>query len=254
MAATGRARLGASQAQASRYTTTSVQLWVCAIALRPILYSALPARRPRRLLSPVWGIAVAGLLISFLVAQVVSIFQLRREWAVRLRGQAGLELMNYPNSDALLAALDRNIAEVRPGAVELNDLNRLHPPILPANRFDSITTATPAIGVFERPIAEPGGSIQVRGVAALPNGRPADCVVITRDSGEKVPTVIWMTQVAITRPEVAESGGPQASPGCWETTIPAGQIPLGGTNLSAWAFDAIHQIAYPLNGPHHQVE
>jgi hypothetical protein len=251
MAATGRARLGASQAQASRYTTTSVQLWVSAIAVWPILYAALPARRPHRRSSPLWAVAVAGLLISFFIAQVVSIFQLRREWALRLRGQAGLELMNYPNSDALLTAIDRNIAEVRPAAIELNDLNRLHPPIVPTNRFDSITTATVAIGTFEPSVTQPDGSIQVRGVAALPNGRPADCVVITCDSGEKVPTVIWMTQVAITKPEVADSGGPQASPGCWKATIPAGQIPPG-TNLSAWAFDAIHQAAYPLNGPRAQ--
>jgi len=250
MATSGRVALGVTQAQASRYTTTSLQLWVSAIALWPILSATLPACRPSRLATALGRLAVVGLLISFLIAQVRSIHEIRREWFERLRGQVGLELMNYPNSDAFLRTHDADHANLRQAAIEMNDLGRLYPPILPANRFDSITSQTSAQGIFQESIAQPNGSILVRGTACLPSGRPADCVVITRETDATHWTVIWMIRVAVNKSEIVKAAGPGASPGCWKGIIPARQIPSGNAALVAWAFDATNRTAYRLDKSH----
>jgi hypothetical protein len=245
MATSGRARMGVSQAQASRYTTTSVQMWVSAIALWAILGARLPVGRLRRGAFPICGLVVVGLLGSFFIAQVVSVFELRREWAVRLRGQAGLELMNYPNSDALLLTLDPIVPDLRGAAINMNNLGRLQPPILPPDHFDSVISTTAGQGDFQQSAVQADGSIQLRGSAHLPSGRPADCVVITRGDATH-PSVIWMTPVAISKPEIAEISSSGASPGSWTASIPTQQLFAENGPLLAWAFDATTRTAYRL--------
>jgi hypothetical protein len=186
------------------------------------------------------------LLISFFIAQSKSVLEMHKEWEVRLRGQAGLELMNYPNSDFLLRTLYPVGSELRLAATALNDLGRLDPPILAADDFSCITSPTPASGVFQECVAQSDGSIRVGGSALLPSGRPADCVLITQDTGRHS-TVIWMIRVAIGKTEIARIAPPETPPGCWKDTIPARQISAGKATLSAWAFDATTRTAYRLD-------
>ena len=245
MATTGRVRLGISQALASRYTTTSVQLWVSAIALWPILFATTPARRPLGIAKTLGMLAVSGLIISFFISQIRCINEIHTEWAERLRSQAGLELMYYPNSDSFVGGpIDPDLLSA---LIEMNDMGRLNPPILPADQFDSITSQTPAEGSFQEAITQPNGSIQVAGTAALPSGRPADCVLITCGPDAAHSTIIWMARVAIPKLDIANITASEASRAHWKDKIPAKQIPPGNATLAAWAFDATSRTAYPLD-------
>jgi len=88
----------------------------------------------------------------------------------------------------------------------------------------------------------PGGGLGAWGWASLPDGRPADAVLITRNDqlvGVAPHSALPRPDIAAVSPELFESG--------WQIDIP-GRAVIAGGSFGAWSYDTRTRRAYRLRG------
>lgn len=217
-AAMGRLGFGMGAAIEPRYTTFAAGFWVALVML-----SSMEKRR--------WGIAVA-ILACHLAAAIAILPKVRESHRDRLIARAAVQFVRVlPDPSLFQRLVYRDPAHAIPILEALSKIGYLNPPLVASALIPS---AGPTRGALEGVLRTGPHQFAMYGWALLPDGRPADAVVITRDS-----RIVALSERTIGRPD-------RPGPG-WDLPVTQ-RLAMPGAVYNAFAYDTSTRRAYPLQG------
>jgi len=256
MVTTGRLGFGVDQALTMRYTTFSLYLLVALVYLLPeILDDSL--RRGHFAKSGVWlkRLAVAAAVSLILVHALIFVLMIRHGARPARRGllhaKACLLFINVVADELCLTQkLYPDLRVLRDRAGALDRAGFLRPPLFKSDRVVDFAAAAGACseahGSFED-LSAAGDVYVASGRARLPDGgEPADAVILAYGRSEDDQRVFALAGMGVEGDPAVDAGRSAR----WRKTFPAGGLPAGTFELTAWAFDAAAGKAYKLCGAH----
>lgn len=231
MTAIGRASFGVKQAQDSRYTTVSVYLVLALLALAPIIWQHAAGRLSHRVQLTL-GRVLAGLAIAALVLQAITFYRgigsMQSTELRRLRGQAGIALLDFANVDEPLLMLYPQKHYIEGHIRYLDQLGVLHPGIRKPSEIPLPAEVDPTAGKL-RVFQGREGTWLAEGWACGPGGRAADAVILATASAGQITPLL----VASTRPDQKTPGAPSRDHS-FSVELPAG---VAYDQIAAWSYD-----------------
>lgn len=230
--AAGRASVGVRQALELRYTTFTIYLYV---ALIPLAFLAWSAPRLRALL-------VALLMAVHLAAAAATWPAMRANYRDALVAKAAVDLALVSVDHSALRQIvwprESEAVETIDGLARIGYVDALRSPSIAAIESKSSVP----LGAWNGVVRLADGGVGAWGWASLPDGRPADAVLIARNDqlvGVVPHTSLPRPDIGAASPELSESG--------WQMDIPR-QVIAGGGAFSAWSYDTRTRHAYRLPG------
>jgi len=228
-AAMGRLGFGMWAALEPRYTTFAAGFWVALVML-----SAMEAGPTLSRPGPAKSRTYVSLVILALhvVAAVAVLPKIRESNRDRLIARAAVQLCRVlPDQSLFQRLVYRDPAHAIPIVSALSDIGYLNPPLVTS---PAIRAAGTTHGAFEGVLRTSPGQWVMYGWALLPDGRPADAVVITRDG-----RVVALSERTIGRPD-------RPGPG-WDLPVTQ-RLAVPGAAYNAYAYDTSSGRAYHLAG------
>ena len=224
-AATAMGRLGFGDwaALEPRYTTFAIPLWVAIVMM-----AATGDRAGRTITAG----GTAALLALHLIASVLVWPQIRESNRDRLVARTALQFCRVvPDTSLFTRLVYRDPAHAIPIITAVSNAGYLVPPLIAS---PIIRSAGPGRGEFEGVIRPGPRQYAMYGWAELPDGRPADSVLIARDG-----RVVALSERTIDRPDHPGHG--------WDLPVTT-RLAEPGAVYNAYAYDTETQRAYPLAG------
>jgi hypothetical protein len=249
----GRLGFGVDQATSSRYATFASLLGVADLYLVAIL---LP--RFERSVGTGRGQRLASVLATLLVA--ASLASSFHEYAkldalrmTRLMAKALLAFVQVLPDDRLIAELlHAEVAPLKSAAASLDRQGLLRPKLLTSDRIREIEAYVPMneYGAIEASSVA-GDFLRASGWAALPNRKaPADALLLCFEGADGDRRVFAFATNRGKRPDVAKRPGLSGLHTYygWRASIPISQLPAEASAFSVYAFDALENRAFRLEG------
>jgi len=221
--AAGRIGFGEEYATEPRYTTFAIPMWIAVAML-----VAMSAKRR------VCAIAACAFLVlnGFAIANTWP--KLQESYRDRLLARAATQLaFVLPDQSLVQRLVEEHTGFALSVIAGLAKIGYVNPPPLSSNIVIRQLDAGATRGAFEGIIRLPDAPY-LYGWALLPDGRPADAVLITR--GDRI---VALSERTVIRANVPGLG--------WD--LPARRdLAVPGASYRAWAYDASTQRAYRLAG------
>ena len=217
-AAMGRLGFGMWAAIEPRYTTFAVGFWVAVVMLCLM--------EDRRWLVPV------VILALHLAAAIAILPRVRESNRDRLIARAAVQFVRVlPDPSLFQRLVYRDPAHAIAILEAVSQIGYLNPPLVES---PFIQPAGPTRGAFEGVLRTEAHQFAMYGWALLPDGRPADAVVITRDG-----RIVALSERTIGRPD-------RPGPG-WDLPVTQ-RLAVPGAVYNACAYDTSTSRAYQLQG------
>jgi len=224
--AAGRLALGQQAALEPRYTTFAIPIWIAIVMLGAM---AMPRGRT---------LAAAAVLILHAIAITAAWPEIRANYRDRLLARAATQLCEVLPDQSLFSRLVERHATWGIGVVtQLAKIGYVNPSPLSSDTILQDLGAGTTRGAFEGVIVI-GGQPLLYGWALMPDGKPADAVVIARVQAD------GDHPVALSERTVFRSDRPGVG---WD--LPAKEsLDVAGSVYNAWAYDTATRRAYLLAG------
>ena len=254
MATIARTGFGPTQALSSRYTTSSVLLGVALVYLVPRLLD-------ERFGSRAGGVARAAAAKASLATLLIllhlltSYHHLNRIHMTRLNRLQAKSLLAFvhvvPEDPWLTQFVSNPLEPMKRSVASLTRQGFLRPPPLETASVRDFAGERDAAsyGVLEQ-VTLSGGSLSAWGWAVLPGrGEAADGVLLSYQRGDGEEQVFAVIAGRAQRADVVAATGRLAYLWAgWQSQVPADRLPPGRVTVRAWAFDALSNRAYALDG------
>jgi hypothetical protein len=230
----GRATSSPQRLLESRYTSFSVHLFVALIFLWPILFAPPDAPPPGWKRWSVEG-SVGVILLLQIFTSLHAIGQMKESRTDRLESKACLAFFNLIDDPCQTQRLDWDPMLLKQRVQSLQRLDFFHPPLVqsPDMRLlaGSADPSSKQYGVFESLTNAGNGFYRASGTGV------ADAIILSYLRADGAPVAFAMADWMKTNPSNNPSG--------WEKWF---ELPPGGDQIQAWAYDARAGRAFLLFG------
>ena len=245
----GRAGFGIEQANASRYTTTSLFLVVSIIQLwRLYLCYAPDMGKASFLREKSYKIFSAILAVIFTINSLQIIHIGEKTWKQKQNSKICLELLYYMDESSLVGESQNScLKELFPAPIALKayaeSLTKIGLRSFPKN-IAFINDSTQVDGVIDTPppdqpiVTKRNNNLALAGWAILPKTQEAPRIVLF--SLENKPSFFNSAYINLNSPDVAKVlNSKKYRHSRWIANFPPMSMPLGETTVKAWVYDSI---------------